>query len=98
MARTADQLRTAEQALAAGLEQPELAGERLLGAALLDAPVACAYAPAVDPAAIAALPSRPALLTATTIGRPVYERLGFRVVGRATMRLRERPRPASSAP
>jgi hypothetical protein len=37
-----------------------------------------------------ALPERPALLTATTMGRPVYERLGFRAVGRATMRLRER--------
>lgn len=45
---------------------------------------------AVTAAALAALPDRPALLTATTMGRPVYERLGFRVVGRATMRIRER--------
>lgn len=45
---------------------------------------------AVTAAALAALPERPALLTATVQGRPVYERLGFRVVGRATMRLRER--------
>jgi GNAT superfamily N-acetyltransferase len=45
---------------------------------------------AVTAGALAALAPRPALLTATTQGRPVYERLGFRVVGRATMRLRER--------
>jgi GNAT superfamily N-acetyltransferase len=45
---------------------------------------------AVTAGALAALPERPALLTATTAGRPVYERLGFRVVGRATMRIRER--------
>jgi hypothetical protein len=44
----------------------------------------------VTAGALAALPERPALLTATTAGRPVYERLGFRVVGRATMRIRER--------
>ena len=45
---------------------------------------------AVTAAAVAALAPRPALLTSTTLGRPVYERLGFRPVGRATMRLRER--------
>lgn len=45
---------------------------------------------AVTAAAVAALPPRPALLTSTTMGRPVYERLGFRAVGRATMRLRAR--------
>lgn len=46
---------------------------------------------AVTAAALAALPDRPALLTSTTQGRQVYERLGFRVVGRATMHLRDRP-------
>lgn len=45
---------------------------------------------AVTAASLGALAPRPALLTATTMGRPVYERLDFRVVGRATMRLRER--------
>ena len=45
---------------------------------------------AVTAAAVSALGPRPALLTSTTMGRPVYERLGFRPVGRATMRLRER--------
>ena len=45
---------------------------------------------AVTAAVVAALAPRPALLTSTTMGRPVYERLGFRPVGRATMRLRER--------
>ena len=45
---------------------------------------------AVTAGALAALAPRPALLTATTMGRPVYERLGFRVVGRAAMRTRKR--------
>lgn len=121
VARTPEQLRTAERALAVGLEAPGLAVR--LGDALLDAPVACAYdregvscavafddgstigvylvgtataargqglGSAVTAGALAALPARPALLTATTMGRPVYEGLGFCVVGRATMRLRER--------
>ena len=46
---------------------------------------------AVTAASLAALPPRPALLTATTMGRPVYERLGFAAVGRATMVLHDRP-------
>lgn len=45
---------------------------------------------AVTAACLAALPPRPALLTATTMGRPVYERLGFHAVGRATTVLHER--------
>lgn len=121
VARTPDELAAAERALAVGLEAPGLTG--VLGAGLLDEPVACAYdrsgqavsvafddgttlgvylvgtattargrglGAAVTTASLAALAPRPALLTATTMGRPVYERLGFRVVGRATMRLRER--------
>ena len=40
---------------------------------------------AVTAACLAALAPRPALLTATELGRPVYERLGFRAVGRSTM-------------
>lgn len=48
---------------------------------------------AVTAAVVAALPPRPALLTATELGEPVYRRLGFAPVHRATMHLRER-RPA----
>ena len=53
---------------------------------------------AVTAGAMAALPPRPALLTATTMGRPVYERLGFRDVGRAAMRTRKRVVLGRSAP
>lgn len=122
VARTPEQLAAAERALAVGLEVPGLS--RVLGPALLEQPLACAYdsgersvsvayddgrtlgvhlvgtataargrglGSAVTAASLADLPQRPALLTWTTRGRPVDERLGFRVVGRATMRLRERP-------
>lgn len=126
VARTPQELRLVERALAVGLEQPALRRDPLLGDDLLDGrtacvaglvdgePVACAVAhddgtsigvylvgtaiphrgrglgAATTAAALAALPLRPALLTATTVGRPVYERLGFTAVGRATMLLRER--------
>lgn len=121
VARSAEQVEQAEQALRNGLELPTLRG--VLSPLLLEQPVALAYdrglqsfaaafddgtstgvylvgtatpargrglGAAVTAAAVAALPPRPALLTSTTMGRPVYERLGFRPVGRATMRLRER--------
>ena len=49
---------------------------------------------AVTAAAVAALEPRPALLTASTMGRAVYERLGWRTAGRTTLWRVQRVSPA----